>query len=600
MALPSCLMSMVRISKSIATVLSTTMEGIHHHWLSRTSRLSLRITKFRDRVELATRIDPTIFEVNKKISLITSRSPLDGSRETAQTNNTAKFPLSNRVNMDMWSCNCDEKTQKKNDVKARSMLLMALPNEHLLTFNQYKDAKTLFAARSRSITVSWKIQWLALPKAPSLNRNLLVSLFKSEEPVFEVADSDLPQDQEGNLGDNEDEPRDETASRRDWFKKPTPPQEPTDPDWNVGKTTKEGPTQNWLMTIAASTSTDTSLKDFDELMSTPIISLRNGIQNTQRSTHSSYAELEYDFEECYKALSEKLDWENSEGGGDVYSTKRILADTHVRLLRENFDTGTLEEIFKKSSLTNISGDDVANFAIALRMFTRSLVIQKRVEDFQLRVESYQKKINVTKLDTTRPDLRKRHSYTPYKEPQGFIYFDDHKKNMLMRSDELYKFSDGTLTRFLSSLKDITKNINMEYLPKRRWSNLEKKRAHFMIKDINKLLKERRMMRSLEKFVGEHQSDTKVFTMTMEILLEPISNKLLVEHAEFDESNTYVLERFDTSAGNPVKEILLKLNLPDHRSILTDSKMEVKRRSVKVKELQERCTFKAFQVYKSRK
>ncbi|GJX85995.1 hypothetical protein Tco_0336769 [Tanacetum coccineum] len=68
----------------------------------------------------------------------------------------------------------------------------------------------------------------------------------------------------------------------------------------------------------------------------------------------------------------------------------------------------------------------------------------------------------------------------------------------MRSDELYKFSDGTLTRLLSSLKDITKNIDMEYLPKRRWSNLEKKRAHFMIKDINKLLKERRVMRSFGK------------------------------------------------------------------------------------------------------
>ncbi|GJZ38254.1 hypothetical protein Tco_0584445 [Tanacetum coccineum] len=39
-----------------------------------------------------------------------------------------------------------EKAQKKNDVKARSMLLMALSNEHQLTFNQYKDAKTLFAA----------------------------------------------------------------------------------------------------------------------------------------------------------------------------------------------------------------------------------------------------------------------------------------------------------------------------------------------------------------------------------------------------------------------------------------------------------------------
>ncbi|GJS34889.1 putative ribonuclease H-like domain-containing protein [Tanacetum coccineum] len=40
----------------------------------------------------------------------------------------------------------EEKAQKKNDVKARSMLLMALPNEHQLTFSQYKDAKTLFEA----------------------------------------------------------------------------------------------------------------------------------------------------------------------------------------------------------------------------------------------------------------------------------------------------------------------------------------------------------------------------------------------------------------------------------------------------------------------
>ncbi|GJT35509.1 hypothetical protein Tco_0925928 [Tanacetum coccineum] len=56
-------------------------------------------------------------------------------------------------------------------------------------------------------------------------------------------------------------------------------------------------------------------------------------------------------------------------------------------------------------------------------------------------------------------------------------------------------------------------------------------------------------------------------MKMEILLEPTSNKLM-----FDESNANVLERLYTSAGNPVKEILLKLNLPDHKSILTDSKI----------------------------
>ncbi|GKA59173.1 hypothetical protein Tco_0758486 [Tanacetum coccineum] len=190
--------------------------------------------------------------------------------------------------------------------------------------------------------------------------------------------------------------------------------------------------------------------------------------------------------------------------GDVYSTKRILAVTHVKVVRKH-GYGYLEEIVVRSAdnnqLINLLGDDVVDFAIALRMFTRSLVIQKQVKDLQLGVESYQKKINVTKPDTTRLDLKKRHPYTPYKDPQGFIYVDDYKRTRLMRSDELYKFSDDTLTRLLSSLEDITKNIDMEYLPKRRWSNLEKKRAHFMIKDINKLLKERRMMRSLEKFVG---------------------------------------------------------------------------------------------------
>ncbi|GKG10851.1 hypothetical protein Tco_0342251, partial [Tanacetum coccineum] len=39
-----------------------------------------------------------------------------------------------------------EKICKKNDVKARSLLLMALPNEHQLTFNQYVDVQSMFVA----------------------------------------------------------------------------------------------------------------------------------------------------------------------------------------------------------------------------------------------------------------------------------------------------------------------------------------------------------------------------------------------------------------------------------------------------------------------
>ncbi|GJR16988.1 hypothetical protein Tco_0965515 [Tanacetum coccineum] len=73
---------------------------------------------------------------------------------------------------------------------------------------------------------------------------------QAEEPEFEVADTDIPQGQEGNLGDDDEEPKREVASKRDWFTKPKQPQEPTDPDWNVGKTPQQGPTQSWLMTLA--------------------------------------------------------------------------------------------------------------------------------------------------------------------------------------------------------------------------------------------------------------------------------------------------------------------------------------------------------------
>ncbi|GJX60931.1 hypothetical protein Tco_0292321 [Tanacetum coccineum] len=86
--------------------------------------------------------------------------------ETAQTTTTTKLPILKQENGNSFklvpqtTTNVDgsstslirgpvtteEKVQKKNDVKARSMLLMALPNEHLMTFNQYKDAQTLFAA----------------------------------------------------------------------------------------------------------------------------------------------------------------------------------------------------------------------------------------------------------------------------------------------------------------------------------------------------------------------------------------------------------------------------------------------------------------------
>ncbi|GJX68720.1 putative ribonuclease H-like domain-containing protein [Tanacetum coccineum] len=59
--------------------------------------------------------------------------------QTTQENGTSVTKISIHVT-------AEEKTNKKNDVKTRGLLLMALPNEHRLTFSQYPNAKSMFAA----------------------------------------------------------------------------------------------------------------------------------------------------------------------------------------------------------------------------------------------------------------------------------------------------------------------------------------------------------------------------------------------------------------------------------------------------------------------
>ncbi|GJZ55129.1 hypothetical protein Tco_0610322 [Tanacetum coccineum] len=78
----------------------------------------------------------------------------------------------------------------------------------------------------------------------------------------------------------------------------------------------------------------------------------------------------------------------------------------------------------------------------------------------------------------------------------------------MRSDELYKFYDCTLTSVRRVLYDIASGLKMDYLPKRTWSKLDRKRSRIMIKAIDQQLFKRRLMRNIEKFVGgrEYRND----------------------------------------------------------------------------------------------
>nr|GEY26820.1 hypothetical protein [Tanacetum cinerariifolium] len=133
--------------------------------------------------------------------------------------------------------------------------------------------------------------------------------------------------------------------------------------------------------------------------------------------------------------------------------------------------------------------------------TISIVIQRRVEDLQLNAKIYQKKLNLTSPDSYRSDLKRKEAYIAYSNPRGFIYQNKYKQNRLIRIDELYKFSDGTLTDVRTALDDRLKGIRMQYLPQTIWRKSDNDKAAAMIQAIYKQLKTRRIIRSLERFVG---------------------------------------------------------------------------------------------------
>nr|GFA96792.1 hypothetical protein [Tanacetum cinerariifolium] len=146
------------------------------------------------------------------------------------------------------------------------------------------------------------------------------------------------------------------------------------------------------------------------------------------------------------------------GGSSLSLSSRLWNGDFKRLHLQDIKDMLL--LLVQEKLSNLTVKERLAFNVSLRMFTRSIVIKRRVEDLQLGVESYQKRLNLTK-----PDI------------------------------------DGTLNDVRNALDDRLKGIRMKYLPTTIWRRGDKERAVAMIQAIDKMLKTRRIMISLEKFIG---------------------------------------------------------------------------------------------------
>ncbi|GJR50865.1 hypothetical protein Tco_1401386 [Tanacetum coccineum] len=86
---------------------------------------------------------------------------------------------------------------------------------------------------------------------------------------------------------------------------------------------------------------------------------------------------------------------------------------------------------------------------SLSVFIRSSVILERVHDFQLGIESYQHKVNLTAPIITFLGIEEHDIFSIISEHvHGIIYKNSKKEKRLMRHTKIHKFCDATLNRVL--------------------------------------------------------------------------------------------------------------------------------------------------------
>ncbi|GKD53044.1 hypothetical protein Tco_1286431 [Tanacetum coccineum] len=98
------------------------------------------------------------------------------------------------------------------------------------------------------------------------------------------------------------------------------------------------------------------------------------------------------------------------------------------------------------------------------------------------------------------------------------YLNKDNKKFLMRADELYKFGDGTLKKVHDELDYMLKNFKLGYnkaMPRSVWTDKDKRWTTSMLEKIEYTLLTRRIMMSLECYMGRRniKTDYRLLTRT---------------------------------------------------------------------------------------
>nr|GEW08351.1 retrovirus-related Pol polyprotein from transposon TNT 1-94 [Tanacetum cinerariifolium] len=203
----------------------------------------------------------------------------------------------------------------------------------------------------------------------------------------------------------------------------------------------------------------------------------NSSKGTKSQPKSSIKSIHAEEPE-FEALSEMLDWENVECDDYPFDFSKPLS-----LITRGNRQSVLVEFFINNDLKYLQG------GISTMTYTASTIKTKAAQS------------DLPGIKDMRDQRKTFYAYSRGIQLIGDVY-SSKRIIAVTHVSVMRKHGYGYGMH-------ITKNINMKYLPKRRWSTFEKKRAHYMIKDVNKLLKERRMMRNFLMVVAVSQGQAEV-------------------------------------------------------------------------------------------
>nr|GEV64082.1 hypothetical protein [Tanacetum cinerariifolium] len=225
------------------------------------------------------------------------------------------------------------------------------------------------------------------------------------------------------------------------------------------------------------------VKPFDHFINNDLDYLRGGASSRKYTTFvtktkaADYGHIKW-IEDLFYGFAV-----NRESARDVYSKRKIIPVTELKIVEWHN--------YKHLDWITVRRDDDKLYKFKEGDFKR-LRIQD-IQDMLLLLKHRNPKA------CGRPLARCRK--LPEEAQPNKAGYNKDKQNMLMRIDELHKVSDGTFIDVRTALDDRLKGIQMKYLPQSSWRKSDKDRAAAMIQAIDKRLKTRRIMRSLERFVG---------------------------------------------------------------------------------------------------